>query len=288
MRRLEYLEKRQRGTAEFPIELYRLSPDSERYVMQCHWHLEYEIIIVREGRLSLILDERRLTAEARSVILLPEGTLHTGDPDSCVYDCVVFSRELISEKRGGGAIRELFRRLPVLDVFPDGEYPQLYALATALVTALEKREAKTEGSADRIAEEATAVGLVYQFFGAALSGGAFSEKTVEFKRHTDQLKRVLSYIEANYRETITLSQLASEAGLSAKYLCRLFSELTGKSPVEYLNEYRIDRACALLSDTDMTILDIVYSCGFNDQSYFIKTFRKHKGITPGAYRKCYS
>ena len=79
--------------------------------------------------------------------------------------------------------------------------------------------------------------------------------------------------------------LADAAGLSAKYLCRIFSQLTGKSPVEYLNEYRIERACAMLSDTELSILDIGYSCGFNDQSYFIKTFKKQKGMTPGAYRK---
>ena len=102
MRRLEYLEKRQRGTADFPIELYRLSPESERYVMQCHWHLEYEIISVREGTLSLVLDEQRLTAEAGDTVLLPEGTLHMGEPHECVSDCVVFSRELISERGSGG------------------------------------------------------------------------------------------------------------------------------------------------------------------------------------------
>jgi len=79
--------------------------------------------------------------------------------------------------------------------------------------------------------------------------------------------------------------LAREAGVSPKYLCRIFSQLTGKSPVEYLNEYRVERACALLSDTDLPILDIGLSCGFNDQSYFIKTFKRYKGKTPGGYRK---
>ena len=286
MRRLEYLEKRPRGTAEFPIELYRLCPESERYIMQCHWHLEYEIIVVREGTLTLILDEQKVIANAGDLVLLPEGTLHMGEPTDCVYDCIVFSRELISERRSGGAIRELFRRLPARDTFSEAEFPKLHALVSELIRALEKRE--TENAELRIASEATAVGLVYQFFGTALSVGAISKRAVEGKRHTEQLKRVLVYIESNFREEISLSDLASEAGLSAKYLCRLFSQLTGKSPVEYLNEYRVDRACALLSDTDLPILDIVYSCGFNDQSYFIKTFKKYKGTTPGAYRKNFS
>ena len=285
MRRLEYLEKRQRGTAEFPIELYRLSPESERYVMQCHWHLEYEIIAVREGTLSLILDERKVTAKAGDIVLLPEGTLHTGEPDSCVYDCVVFPRELISERGSGGALRELFRRLPAEDVFSEKKHPKLHACVHKLIDALEKRSETSERADGRISAEATAIGLIYQFFGEALSDGVLSESSVEGKRHTDQLKRVIGYIEENYREEIPLSALASAAGLSPKYLCRLFSQLTGKSPVEYVNEYRIDRACVMLSDTDIPILDIGLSCGFNDQSYFIKTFKKYKNTTPGAYRK---
>lgn len=284
MRRLEYLEKRPRGTAEFPIELYRLSPESERYVMQCHWHLEYEIIAVREGRLSLMLDERRVVAEAGDVVLLPEGTLHTGTPSSCAYDCVVFSRELISERGCGGAIRELFRRLPRRDVISQSEHPSLCDTVRRLISVLEARESADERSAANAAE-AIAVGLIYQFFGEAMSLGCFSERAVEGKRHTEQLKRVIGYIEANYREDITLSALAAAAGLSAKYLCRIFSQLTGKSPVEYLNEYRIERACAMLSDTELSILDIGYSCGFNDQSYFIKIFKKQKGVPPGVYRK---
>jgi AraC-like DNA-binding protein len=287
MRRLEYLEKRQRGTAEFPIELYRLSPESERYVMQCHWHLEYEIIAVKEGYLSLILDERKVTAGSGDIVLLPEGTLHTGEPESCVYDCVVFSRELISERGSGGALRELFRRLPKEEVFSPKKYPKLHTCVHKLIDTLEKRASSSERTEERISSEATAIGLIYQFFGEALSEGVFSDRAVEGKRHTDQLKRVIGYIEENYREEIPLSALAGAAGLSPKYLCRLFTQLTGKSPVEYVNEYRIDRACVMLSDTDVPILDVGLSCGFNDQSYFIKTFRKYKNTTPGAYRKSF-
>lgn len=288
MRRLEYLEKRQRGTADFPMELYRLSPDSERYIMQCHWHLEYEIIAVRSGTLSLVLDEARVTAVAGDVVLLPEGTLHMGEPQGCVYDCIVFSRELISERGNGATVRELFRRLPNNSVFSQKEYPRLYSTVTELISVLDSRSRTDPNTDSRIAVESTAVGLVYQFFGYALSRGLFSDRAVEGKRHTEQLKRVIGYIENNYKEDVPLSALAREAGLSPKYLCRLFSQLTGKSPVEYINEYRIDRACMLLSDTDLPILDVGLSCGFNDQSYFIKTFKKHKNTTPGAYRKTYS
>ena len=283
MRRLEYLEKRQRGTAEFPVELYRISPDSEQYIMQCHWHPEYEIISVRSGSLSLILDEHRFTASAGELVLLPEGTLHTGLPLECEYDCIVFSQELLNDRFGSAGLRELLRRIPKNDVITAEDSPEMHRVFFELTDSLERRQ-KAEKKEKRVAEEIRSIGLLYQFFGIALAEERFSDSVVECRRHTEQLKRVIGYIESNYREEITLADLAASAGLSAKYLCRIFSQITGKSPVEYLNEYRVDRACVLLSDTDSQLLDVAYSCGFNDQSYFIKTFKRYKGVTPGKYR----
>lgn len=61
--------------------------------------------------------------------------------------------------------------------------------------------------------------------------------------------------------------------------------MTHKSPMNYLNFYRIERACFQLLNSDASIIEIAMNCGFNDLSYFIKTFRKYKGITPAKYRK---
>ena len=62
-------------------------------------------------------------------------------------------------------------------------------------------------------------------------------------------------------------------------------ELTGKTPVEYLNSYRVERACRKLLGSDLSITQIAYGSGFNDLSYFIKTFKKIKGSSPSIYRK---
>ena len=60
--------------------------------------------------------------------------------------------------------------------------------------------------------------------------------------------------------------------------------MTGKPPIEYLNEYRIEKAVRKLRLTNLSITDIAFSCGFSDLSYFIKTFKKTKGVSPGKYR----
>ena len=55
------------------------------------------------------------------------------------------------------------------------------------------------------------------------------------------------------------------------------------TPVDYLNYYRIERACHILTTTELPVTEVAYRCGFNDSSYFVKTFRKYMGITPRAY-----
>ena len=61
--------------------------------------------------------------------------------------------------------------------------------------------------------------------------------------------------------------------------------MTQKTPFDYINIYRINAACELLSSGEATITEVAYSCGFNDLSYFIRLFKKHKGLSPKAYIK---
>lgn len=73
--------------------------------------------------------------------------------------------------------------------------------------------------------------------------------------------------------------------MNRKYFCIFFRNMTGKTPFEYLNNYRVEQAGELLLSTDMMVAKIAGNCGFNDASYFSKIFRRHKGETPHNYRK---
>ena len=99
-----------------------------------------------------------------------------------------------------------------------------------------------------------------------------------------QLKKVLEFIELEYSKSITLEDLSNKMNLNPKYFTKIFSEMTGKSPIQYLNSYRIEMACNMLLTTDLSITDICLNCGFNDLSYFIKTFKKEKNISPKKFR----
>ncbi len=102
-------------------------------------------------------------------------------------------------------------------------------------------------------------------------------------RKIEHLKNALEVIENRYAECITLEDLAQAAGMNSKYFCRYFKDMTHRTPVDYLNYYRIEQACFKLVTSNESIADIGLSCGFNDVSYFIKTFKKYKGMTPKKY-----
>ena len=73
--------------------------------------------------------------------------------------------------------------------------------------------------------------------------------------------------------------------MSPKYFCRFFRTITQQTPMDYVNYYRIERAARLLSSADWSVTAVGLECGFNDSSYFVKAFKKYKGITPKQYQK---
>lgn len=95
----------------------------------------------------------------------------------------------------------------------------------------------------------------------------------------------MAYINSHAHEPIRLREIADEIGMSEGHFCRFFKQMVQKSPVEYINYHRIQKACRLLEQSDRKVVDIALDVGFDNLSYFIATFKKWKGLTPSQYRK---
>ena len=104
---------------------------------------------------------------------------------------------------------------------------------------------------------------------------------------TEAVKKVLRCIRSDYAEPLTLEMLAKQANLDPKYLCRIFRRITGRTPIDYLNDYRIECAAELLCLSNQSITDIALQCRFGDVSYFSRAFRRLKNQTPSEYRKAH-
>ena len=97
--------------------------------------------------------------------------------------------------------------------------------------------------------------------------------------------KIEEYIGEHYDSHLTLDEIASHVYLSRSYASSLFKEQTGCGIFEYLNAVRIDRACTMLRDTGLSLAEIAQRCGFEDQSYFPRVFKKAMRLSPMQYRK---
>lgn len=100
-----------------------------------------------------------------------------------------------------------------------------------------------------------------------------------------RVRKIMSYIHSHYAERISVEDMAKAASISRTECFRCFRDVLRKTPVEYLLEYRLSMAAVLLTNTDLTLIDISYSCGFNSPSYFGKQFKATCGVSPKKYRE---
>lgn len=270
-------ENQRRGTFDFPLALYDVDRSSPRYQMPLHWHLEYELILVRSGAFHLTIDGRGLPMGPGDCAWIGEGAVHGGVPQNSVYQCVVVdlgallhntpvcvrnAQEFLAEEGGFSG------------VFPAGSSQA--QLAARLFSALEGRARGYEW---------TAMGLLWQMMGGLLQVKAPAKPPIKNRKRILQLKNVLTFIRDNYDQPVALPELAQVAGMNPKYFCRAFAQMTGRTPIGYLNYFRVEQAGERLALTDEAVTDIALSCGFNDMSYFSRTFSRLKGMSPSAYRK---
>lgn len=281
MQYIGYNESKIRGTFDFPIEFHHLDSSHPQYVMAYHWHVEYEIIRILKGKFVISLDEREYEATEGDIVFINSGTLHGGIPTDCIYECIVFDINMLSKKDNVSStyIKEILNHKLLLEEYYSYTSSNIYPVIWQLFEAM--RDKKT-------GYQMITLGCFYQFIGVVLNELKYSTNFLQTPYNQKRiviLKQVLEVIETSFHTTLTLEQLSKTAGMSPKYFCRFFQEMTHKSPFDYINYYRTERACHQLLHTAETITDIALNCGFNDLSYFIKIFKKYKGITPAKYRK---
>ncbi|MEK6280840.1 MAG: AraC family transcriptional regulator [Acidobacteriota bacterium] len=99
-----------------------------------------------------------------------------------------------------------------------------------------------------------------------------------------KLKRVMAFIAEDYESDLSLDDLARVAGMSTFHFAREFKRTTGTTPHQYLIKVRVDRAKAMLTGSEMPLVEVSSRSGFSHQSHFTRLFRKLTGTTPQSYR----
>lgn len=280
MKYIDYQERAQQGTFNFPIAFYHQTPHSPRYDMQYHWHTQYEIIRIISGTFQLKLEKSTMLCQAGDVIFITSGMLHGGTPHDCIYECIVFDLQILLKNNHACSriIRDIIDQKITVNTRLSETSETVPAIVHDLCHAL---------SSKKTGYEFMVQGYLYHLLGTIIHEHLYEQahQNIISAERISSVKNVLTFISDNYSNNISLDDLSRIAGMNPKYFCRYFRCLTGRTPIDYLNYYRIECASEMLSTKDITIREVAISCGFNDESYFIKTFNKYKGITPKQFMK---
>ena len=283
MKILEAKEKITHSSHDFPIKINWIDKEAVYgIVVPTHWHEEHEIIKIIKGKMHYKIDSEQGTLEDGDILYINGGTLHstsTLPEDECVYFCIIFDLAQFAKNdiASGKILTPLINgNIRIFSRLSDYNDEQIDFILNQISNILIK---KTSGNALQIH------GLLFMLLGSIIQNNYYDKETdiPTAKKNILQLKRVLSFIENNYNMPVTLQMLADQAGMSQRYFCCFFKQMTNFSPMEYLNKHRIEVACYHLISGEKNITEMAYACGFKELSYFIRVFKKKTGVTPKQY-----
>jgi AraC-like DNA-binding protein len=276
------------GTPDFPVGFYRTATPQDFQDMPFHWHEEMEFTLVR-GSLSYSIDLTTLEVEDGDLLLIPPDTLHSahqiGEREA-VTDAVVFHLSTVG-LGGGDACDQRFIRplregrliLPPVVRKGDPFYGELlecfHRLWECRESTLPYRELVFRAWAFRLIQ------LLWQSVGEA--GKPLPKRMTH--PYEEKLKLALAYMQEHYAESITVGELADLCGFSQVHFMNVFKEAIGATCIQYLIEYRLAQAAARLQESDQPVTQIALDTGFQNISYFNRSFKNHYHVTPTAYRR---
>lgn len=251
----------------------------------CHWHEETELLIPFEGHLAYRVNGRQVAIQPGSAIFVNSRRLHYGfsaDGTDCQFFCIVFSPQIFCANQAlqGRYISPVLNHSDTDFVLLEQHNPLHQSMLEPLQTLTAERALPLKG------RELKVSGLLAQFWQglydllrSSLGCGVPLEPDVQ------SVHCMLDFIQQHYAEHISLEQVAQSGQVCRSKCCRLFRQYLGHTVTGYLQNYRLERALALLREGSLSISEISYACGFCSASYFTELLTRYKGCSPTAYRR---
>ena len=274
----------QHGSALFPIACYE-----ERltcYSVPWHWHEDFEYILAYEGTVTVGVDKKRICLAEGEGVFINSGVLHA----------VEFAAEGPSALRSGvfhprlvGGMDTIYWQKLIRPLLQPGA-PAFFLLDEAVPWQKEVlaclRDAWREVADEPFDYENRAryhLSAALRLLSTQCVGGKTKVSQQE-QIAAERMKQMLRFVEEHYAEELTVEKIAACVALSESACLRSFRQLLGITPIQYVKQFRVEKAAELLRSTRLKTGEIGMECGFADGSYFIKTFREIKHCTPREYR----
>lgn len=278
-------ELAQHGSAQFPVACYH--DDLTRESVPWHWHPELEAFVISEGAAVVAVGSARFTLGQGEGIFINASVLHAVWPHGrsrCRLYSVVFHPRLV-----GGSPDSVFwfKYLQPLLGGEGRECVRFDGTESWHGQAVQAMEAAWKSCADelrgyefRTREELSRLIFLLSQHQPPVPPA----KSGKVLRDEGRVKLMLEYVHQHYGSQLTAAAIARAAAVSESECLRCFRSIIGLTPIQYVTQYRVQKAAELLSASALTIAEVGAKCGFQDASYFTKTFHALKGCTPSVYR----
>lgn len=279
-------ESKAHGNISFPFAFYHVTEKHPRYTMETHWHEECEICRVLSGTLEVTIDGKTFTGKGRDgvgdIFIFNSGAVHSAIPHDCVYECVVFDLHFLLRERSlsnSFIYSLLYNQRKFVSYIPytqekQADLEDICSIVQRLFFTL-----RDQGTGYQL----KSFGIMYYLLGLFEDKAMFeqpNEAGGDAVSRIMKMRMALSYIHRNYKQHISLSEIAELLDLQPPSVVKLFKELINKKPLEYINSYRINCAQEMLKEGRNSVTAVALECGFTDVSYFTKVFKKYTDQTP--------
>lgn len=278
------------NVADFPITYFHDElTDLPDRAGPLHWHPDFEIATAGCGVLDYQVGEQHIHLFAGDSIFVNGNILHgirqlsgeIADP----MPNIVFSGALVAPERST-IFQKHIQPIAQCDSLPyvvfrrnDPECIETNSSIKKIYDAMEEKGAGYELSVQRN------VNRIFEYLSCNFDSLPKTTETRIQINNQIRLQKMLSYIYENYRDHVTLEDIARAADISKSEAGRCFQAYMGCSPVDALIQYRLQTARQMLSEKTHTLQEISYACGFNSVNYFSRQFRKKYGYAPGKMQK---
>ena len=279
-------ELKQHGNEQFPFLVsYQKLSEYESGSFMWHWHPEIEITYVQKGTMCYKVNHMVYHLKEGDIVFNNSGALHSGTMENqkdCAYSPVTFDSRLIygffqstvNSKYVDPVIQDSM--LPAICI--DQSEPWHKPFREYLLRIIDLDEKKPDFyELDITICLQSMWRLLLEHI--TYEPQASRENSLEY----DRIKKILSYIEENYQNKITLNDIAGHIHLCESECTRLFKRHMNTTLFAFLQEYRIERSLEFLQD-DQPVSAVADKAGFSDPNYYSKVFAKIKGCSPREYR----
>ena len=266
---------------EYPYAFHHT--DMRETAVPWHWHEALEFGYVTEGRLKITTTTQTLTMEKGEAYFTNSNALTAVENiDACILDSHLFHPVFL-----GGHFKSVFETKYLNPIILNKDIDLLCFRGETdtqrkLLGKL-RQLSQLQSQPDVEFQTRSVLGEIWLLMLTAIQEADSS--IYRAPKNQDRILTMMSFIQENYAEKLTLEQIADAASISTRECLRCFRESIHQSPMDYLIEYRVQIAKKLLKATNLSITEIALSCGFNSNSYFTKIFHRSCGKTPNAYRK---